>query len=66
METFTDVPRSADDNEFELYERMASQEAFNLYDNEHTASISLKFDNDDKEQEKPQQEPLRKMFHYLH
>ncbi len=60
METFTDMPLSADDNEFELYERMASQEAFNLYDNEHTASISLKFDNDDKEQDGPQQEPLRK------
>ncbi len=45
-EEFVPIPSAPekDDSEFMLYEKMAEQEAFGLYDDEHTVSISLKFE----------------------
>ena len=55
-----------DEGGFMIYEKMAQQDAFNLYDDEHTASISLRFDNDKEEgpaalhAEKPVKKPAEK------
>ncbi len=39
--------RPMSDDEFMIYEKMAGQEAYSLYDNVPAARISLRFDNDD-------------------